>query len=241
MKTHIVIFGTADYHNAIESLLTSARGYFDHYHVFSQKDIDIDFYNKHIKILSASRGAGYWLWKPYFIKKILTEAGDGDIVFYVDAGNIFLRDPSFLYDYASDIILFDNRDGMVDGSPAQNFISCKKDAFVLMDCDNSDCVNATHLNASYQVYKRSEVSLNFVSQYLSYCTVDQIITDEPNQHGNNYPGYYDHRHDQSVLSLLAYKNDITPLVDPSEWGNICVYRGFQQLFHHHRNKNYILR
>ena len=59
-------------------------------------------------------------------------------------------------------------------------------------------------------------------------------------YGFNYSGYYDHRHDQSVLSLLAIRENVKPLVDPSEWGNTCNCRGFNQLFHHHRNKYFEL-
>ena len=97
MKTHLIIFGTGDYQNAISSLVNSSKDYFTDIHVFSTKDIDSNFYNEHIEILTQQRGAGYWLWKPYFINKVLTNVNDGDIVFYVDAGNIFLYDPSFIY------------------------------------------------------------------------------------------------------------------------------------------------
>jgi hypothetical protein len=241
MTTHLVVFGTADYTNAVNSLLISAGGYFDVLHSFGQHDIDVEFYSKHINILSKPRGAGYWLWKPYFIHKVLCSIADGDIVFYVDAGNVFLQDPSFLYNkFNKDIILFDNRDGMSNGKAAQNFISCKRDTFVLMDCDSAEYINGVHLNASYQIYKKSNASVSFVKTYLDYCVNEQIITDAPNLHGDNYPGYYDHRHDQSILSLLAIKNNIEPLIDPSEWGNRSSERGFGQLFNHHRNKNFVL-
>jgi hypothetical protein len=243
MKTHLLIYGTQNYINAINSLIKSSKNFFDSVHVFSPIDIDEEFYNKNIEILQNSRGAGYWLWKPYFINKVLKSVKDGDVVFYVDAGNIFLENPYFLYERLEEnngIILFDNRDGTSNGESAKNYISCKRDSFVLMGCDEEKYINGTHLNASYQIYQKNENNLKFVDEYLNFCQNKQIITDEPNSFGPNYDGYYDHRHDQSVLSLLASKNNVNPLVDPSEWGNKCNCRGFDQLFLHHRNPNYIL-
>jgi hypothetical protein len=243
MKTHLIIFGTDDYQNAISSLINSSKDYFTDIHVFSTKDIDSNFYNEHIEILNQRRGAGYWLWKPYFINKVLTNVNYGDIIFYVDAGNIFLYDPSFLYEKINEnngVILFDNRDGVQNGESSKNFISCKKDCFVLMNCDSIEYINGNHLNASYQIYSKNDFTLKFVKDYLESCKNKYILTDTPNQHGQNYDGYYDHRHDQSVLSLISIKNNINPLVDPSEWGNKCGCRGFDQLFLHHRNPNYKL-
>jgi hypothetical protein len=243
MKTHLLTFGTKNYNEAVTSLVKSSDGYFTNYHVFSTKDIDSEFYQKNIDILTQKRGVGYWLWKPYFIKKILNEIEEGDIVFYVDAGNIFLNDPSFLYNKLNEnrgVILFDNRDGMLNGESATNNISCKKDCFVLMGCDTRQYIYGTHLNASYQIYSRNQFTLDFINQYLNVCENKFILTDTPNEHGCNYEGYYDHRHDQSILSLLSIKNNIKPFVDPSEWGNKCNCRGFNQLFLHHRNPNYNL-
>jgi hypothetical protein len=243
MKKHLIVFGTENYSNSIDSLIKSSNNYFDEYHIFGKSDIDEEFYKKNKSILDQNRGAGYWLWKPYFIYKVLKKINDKDIVFYVDAGNVFLTDPTFLYEKLKDnngIILFDNRDGMTNGESAQNFISCKKDSFVLMNCDTDEFIFGKHLNASYQIYQKNNNSLLFIDEYLNYCQNINILTDLPNQYGSNYPGYYDHRHDQSVLSLLSIKHKITPLVDPSEWGNKCNCRGFDQLFKHHRNPNFLI-
>lgn len=243
MKKKLILFGTDSYKNAMNSLIKSSNNYFDECFSFSDKDIDSSFFDSNRVILTQSRGAGYWLWKPYFIKKVLESSNDGDIIFYVDSGNIFLTDPTFLYDRLNEnggIVLFDNRDGVKNGESTKNYVSCKKDSFVLMNCDTDEYINGKHLNASYQIYQKNGKTMNFINEYLENCQNINILTDTPNQHGPNYNGYYDHRHDQSVLSLLAIKHEINPLVDPSEWGNKCGIRGFNQIFQHHRNPNFIL-
>lgn len=243
MKKKLVVFGTNNYSNSIRSLIKSSKDYFTDHFVFKPEDIDSDFYRKNINILSQSKGVGYWLWKPYFIKKVLEESIDNDLIFYVDAGNIFLEDPEIIYSEFSqekNMIFFDNRDGMSDGNPPPNKNWTKKDAFVIMNLDNEKAINDQHVNASYQIYKRNETSLDFVTELLSWSENENIITDVPNLYGENYPSFIDHRHDQSVLSLMCSKYNLSLEIDPSEWGNKCAKRKFPQLFFHHRNPNFIL-
>lgn len=241
MNKHLIIFATPDYLQSQNSLKKSAINYFDSIHCVSLDDIDVEFKKNNENILSQKRGAGYFLWKPYFINKILQTMEENDILFYVDAGNVFISDPEILYSHLNKnngIVLFDNRDGMQNGLAAQNFISCKRDCFVLMDCDNEEYVFGTHLNASYIILENNEFTKKFTSEWLEICQNEDILTDTPNRFGDNYPGYYDHRHDQSILSLLAIKHKINPLIDPSEWGNKCGKRNFPQMFFHHRRKNF---
>ena len=60
--------------------------------------------------------------------------------------------------------------------------------------------------AGIQIYKKSNISENFVERLLNYSTDKRIITDDPNTLGlPNYQGFIDNRHDQTVLSLLTKK------------------------------------
>ena len=256
---HLIICGTANYKNAIDSLVKSANGFFDHIHVFSPDHIDVAFMEKNTKILSQSRGAGFWLWKPYFINQTLQKVKENDIVFYVDAGNIFLTNPTILYDkfWNNDIILFDNRESWDQwndsGHPAWgpipddarrgryhiNINWTKRACSVIMGLDEDKHLYNKQCNASYQIYKKTEKSCNFVQEYLYWCQNESVLTDSPTCHANSAQ-FIDHRHDQSVLSLLASKHNIQLLIDPSEWGNECGLRNFPQIFKHHRNSNYII-
>lgn len=247
MKKHLVSYGTNDFSNALDSLARSSEEYFDELHIFGPKDLDVDFRNNNHRILNQPRGAGYWIWKPYVINKVLNESEEGDIVFYIDSTNIFNKNPDYLFEEATKnpIVLFDNRDGspdlvrMPDGSKwdtskvIPNYVSCKRDSFVIMECDDEKFINGPHLNAAYQLYRNCIDSRNFIQELLSYCTIENLVTDTPNQFGNNHPFYFDHRHDQTILSLLAIKHSIEPKIDPSQFGD--------GLFNHHRNRHLTIR
>jgi hypothetical protein len=70
-----------------------ATGAFADVHAFTDKDISHEYAEAHSEILQQPRGAGYWLWKPYFVSRVLSGLADGDILFYADAGCEFRASP----------------------------------------------------------------------------------------------------------------------------------------------------
>ena len=64
---------------------------FDKVYEYTPNDIDQSFAKLHHDILSQKRGNGLWLWKPYFVNKVLSNCSDGDIIFYCDSGSFFIR------------------------------------------------------------------------------------------------------------------------------------------------------
>ncbi len=43
---------------------------------YGDKDLDLEFREKHKSLLSFNRGYGYWIWKPYLILKTLLESNE---------------------------------------------------------------------------------------------------------------------------------------------------------------------
>jgi hypothetical protein len=79
----------------------------------------------------------------------------------------------------------------------------------------------------------------FVTEWLTYAQDSRAITDDANVLGlPNYPEFHDHRHDQSILSLLAKKWNLTLYPDPSQWG-AGAQRPYPTVFEHHRSKGFL--
>jgi hypothetical protein len=104
-----------------------------------------------------------------------------------------------------------------------------------MNCDCDVYYDAPQVDASYQLFKKTPRVIEFLKEYDSYCSNENIISDLPNITQPNLPQFKDHRHDQSILSLMAVKHNIELLPEPSEWGNHLTNRPYPQLFLHHRN------
>jgi hypothetical protein len=62
------------------------------------------------------------------------------------------------------------------------------------------------VDASCLLVKNTEANRGFVQTWLEYCTDDRILTDRPNECGRpDLPEFIAHRHDQAVLSVLAWR------------------------------------
>ena len=59
----------------------------DRIRVWTENDLDEDFRVKmKDRLISGSRGYGYWCWKPQIVLQLLREMKDGDVLLYADAG-----------------------------------------------------------------------------------------------------------------------------------------------------------
>ena len=191
-------------------------GGFDEVRSFSPEDIDEKFYEENQKLLSEFRGNGYWLWKPYFLLKTLNEANDGDYVFYCDAGAVFVDKIDYLVEGVEAL----QQDVLVFEIPYVEKEWSKRDAFVLMECDSIKYTDTLQRCSGFIVCRKSEFSVSFVSEWLEYQKDRRIVSDDKNVMGKeDYEGFQENRHDQTVLSLLSKKYNLTVFRDPSQLGN----------------------
>ena len=200
----------------VNSTTGKTVGLFDEIISYSPKDIDSEFYAMNKTILSQKKGNGYWLWKPYFIKKTLEVLNDGDFLFYCDSGSYFLKPITPIIN----ISLETGQDVIPFELMLMEKAWTKRDTFVLMDCDNPDFTDSNQRLGGFSLWRKSKFAMNVASEYLRFSQDPRIITDLENQFGyENYPEFKQHRHDQSIFSLLTKKYELQAYRDPSQWGN----------------------
>lgn len=238
MKSILVSFATPKWYHSQNLLCDSAKKHgVSGYIKYTDSSRNWEFNNKYKDIYTETRGYGFWQWKPKIVLDAMEKVNDGDVILYVDSGNIIINDLGYVINRCveKEIVLFDNRDGNYAGETHRNGTWTKRDCFVLMNCDDDVYYNAPQVDASYQIFKKTPRVIEFLKEYDSYCSNENIISDLPNITQPNLPQFKDHRHDQSILSLMAVKHNIELLPEPSEWGNHLAYRPYPQLFLHHRN------
>jgi len=211
------------------------KGKFDQVIEYSPSDVDEQFKRDNKEILSQSRGGGYWLWKPYIIKKTLEQLQDGDYLFYCDAGAFYIKNINYLIKEMEkrkeSIMLFE----LALIEKEWN----KRDALILMACDSSPFYDTNQVLATCMLLKKNSETLEFIDQYLSWCQDPRILTDMKNTQGlDNHIEFIDHRHDQSVLSLLSKKHHIKPYRDPSQWGFAKGYDNSKGISRRYRDTTY---
>lgn len=189
---------------------------------YTAKDIDPAFRAANKEILEHPRGGGYYLWKPYVFYRAYQEIGEGDYLIYTDAGSVYVDRIQKLIDCMEkeqvNLMLFSLQNEMLERKYT------KRDAFILTGCDDEKYAKTPQSIGGYMVCKKSPEVEAFFWEVLSYAQDIRIISDNPNTMGKeNYPGFIDHRHDQSVISLISKKRGIKRFRDPSQYGLINRY------------------
>jgi len=239
-KLHITFSDANMSTSAILCRDSAMRNGVHHSIMFNEKCYDPIFYNLNKDILEQKRGAGYWLWKPYIIYNNLLRLSADDVLIYTDAGVEIVRNVDNIIDRMdSDVFLFGNNYRHLDW--------CKVD---VMDAiypywRNSFDTENRQAQASAIFVKNTEAARLFIGKWLKYCQIACLIDDSKSA-AVNYPTFQEHRHDQAILTALAYKYGVKLHWWPAEYnGGQFVYDKHPQfnednypvIFHHHRKRN----
>ncbi|MDI9356854.1 MAG: hypothetical protein QM536_07535 [Chitinophagaceae bacterium] len=183
---------------------------------FGEEDlIGTDFYKQHLDIFQNTKGFGYWLWKPFFISEVFRKLSPDDVLLYMDAGIecIDSLHPLISLCQKNDIICFGNGNNF-------NAEWTKMDCFVRMNTNTSKIKNAIHCDGSIILFKKTEFSELFIIKWLSYCSEKPLISDDTNIYiKKNSIFFKEHRHDQSIFSILAHQYNVPIYRCPSQFGN----------------------
>jgi hypothetical protein len=211
MKKYFITFGgpSENFHRAVDRLCKQAQDFelFDEVIGFTEKDLkaDTDFWEKNGEFMeSHKRGYGYWIWKSYLNYKMINRIEDGDIVVYCDSGCELRKEYiQRMREYFN--IVTKSEKGIIGMSlPFHERHWTKMDTFVAVG-------GTEFLNDGYQViggiviYKKCENTLSLIPQWYKLCCNHAIITDDPSVLPNAHD-FIEHRHDQSVFSLLMKKH-----------------------------------
>ena len=233
----LINFADKGYENSRKSQKESATtlGNIDKVIEYSLNDMDQQFKDENKEILSESRGAGYWLWKPYFILKTLNTLNDGDILIYCDTAMQFVSSiDKYIGAMKSSIMLFEHNVEYIE----KQFT--KGDIFKELDAFDPVITDSVQLDASHSLWKKDANSIAFVTEWLNLCKVKQLIGDDPSI-TPNLPGFAENRHDQSLLSVLAKvkKDQYNIQIEKSatDYGGNTGNANLPVLLHHHRNRN----
>lgn len=221
MKIYFITYGSGKFKYSSKRVSKEAEslGFFSKTFVFTEKDLPLTirssplFYNV--------KGGGFWLWKPYIIDKLLSEIDEGDIVVYSDAGSELLNSDKWneyfnLMNYYSSIF-FQYRENVYYGwnkfnskyndSPKLKFwtkASTVNHFRNLFSSDN-DWLEKSKICAGLIIIKKDKNSQDLIKEWMNNMLFfPHIVCDLfENEKMNQIQGFSEHRHDQSILSILV--------------------------------------
>ena len=212
---------------------------FDKVISYGPRDLEDEFRRENHFILSQTLGGGCWLWKPWIIARTLQLMAVGDFLLYADASFFFLSSVNPLIEFfrAHDMSLM--QFGI--GYKFKEKYWTKRDALILMDADTPGYTETMQRMTGIIPLKKDDFSMHFVQEWLRYSQDCRIITRMKNQQGlDNYPGFQEHRDEQSIFSILGKKYSL-PAVAPVYWPNTMLQQQFSvetEKYYEEFNKRY---
>lgn len=203
-SVHFLTFGSDAYKHHLERIFKEAKrsGFFDTITIVTDKDLPED-YKSNYSINQFTRGFGYWAWKSYITKSKLEAIAVGDILIYLDAAcSINKQGKKRYYEYL-DLLIGSKYSSLSFQSNFPEKKYTKTDLFRYFGIQNEDSLKESgQIFASVFLLKKDSYSLELVREWFSICHVNNnLITDLPSKYPNDEE-FIDHRHDQSVFSLL---------------------------------------
>ena len=182
-----------------------ASRFFTSIHTYTEKDFDKDYWQKYKdRFLQNKRGYGYYMWKPYIVKRELESLADGDILVYLDSGcTINARARKRFDEYIElarhtdcGVVCFEQK-----GLPDRQW--CKADLLQYAGALDDPAITETpQFWAGGHVTRKCALSVEFVGKWYDLCHEHfNLITDEPSVLPN-LAGFRENRHDQSAFSVL---------------------------------------
>ena len=173
-------------------------GALDSCSAFDLGDLPLDWRGEH-GVNESIRGAGWWRWKPYYLLRELRKLGEGEVLVHVDYDLQFSRQPDALWcigqNSETGIAAF-HMPCLTDRA------WCKQEVAASMHATDA-MLDTTQLYAGLLAMRRTSFAEQFLEQWLQLVLQDGLATDALSPHVRQHPRFIAHRHDQSILSLLA--------------------------------------
>jgi len=238
----IVTFASRKYRHSQKRFLNQARNIraFDDYFIWSETDLADTFREEFAGLLSEEvRGFGYWVWKPQVILQAFEHLDWGDLLLYLDSGSHIVESgEERLRDYFS--ICSSHPSGVL--AFQMSLVEhdwTKSDLFEFFGVKKSREITETgQIQAGAIFFRKTPSSVEMVNEWLAvFRSNESLVNDHPSE-SRNATTFREHRHDQSVFSVLGKIRGIASLSaaeqfpePPLTWDDLGRYP-----IHHRRDK-----
>lgn len=208
-KIVFISFADARYRKALDRIKEYTKKFpFDERNFLTEKNLPREFL-KELKPWLYRRGYGYWKWKPFLVCSFLKRMNDGDILCYSDCGVYWNSTEEALNRFNLYINLLDTtpKDILVFEEKYEEQIYTKGDLLKALNVyDNDKICKSPQIWGGCFIIKNSLTARRIFSQYLELCDYSKELVTDKKSTTPNKEGFVEHRHDQSIFSLLVKTN-----------------------------------
>ena len=226
----LLSFATSDLKRSIERFEKQAilSNYYDKINIFTPLNLSdenkkkINYYLK----LGKKRGYAYWYWKPLILLEMLSKVNNGDIIHYLDIGFHINEKKSDKFYHYLDLLDKENRSLLtfqyfpiknnnlqgIEFPKREEFMYTKSDLFDYFEkLSDKSITHTAQFSAGNIFFKKNEKSIKFLKSWLNVFEKRFDLIDDTPSRIENYNEFIEHRHDQSVFSILCKINLFEPL------------------------------
>lgn len=191
-----------------------SMGVFDEIRVCDERDLHVpELAAWQDKFSRSVRGFGYWSWKPYLIARTLNEMQDGDVLLYCDAGTYL--NPVGLPRFEEYLRMLDETPLGILAFDSTQHPECpylerqwnKGELMQYLDCMNRpEIVDTPQIAATQVLVRRCPASADMLQCWNEIWQSNFHFIDDSPSAVPNASDFRQHRHDQSIFSLLYKLN-----------------------------------
>lgn len=234
MKKIFLTFADQRMHRALERIHHQAinMGVYDCIVIANEHNLDLNFRERFAKYLKPDlRGFGYWTWKAQIILQTLNQMSNGDLLQYTDAGcHLNPSGRNKLVEYflkaqesASGVLAFQATPPSFHNSKIklpnlQESKWCKGDLIDALEVRSRVEIMSTQtIGAGVIFIRKCDESIRLVKEWLDIYENNIGLIDNSKSKSEDPLGFVEHRHDQSIFSILAKLNGVETISAYEYW------------------------
>ena len=222
-KKILCSFADSRMYKALERLKKQAEemNFYDEIHICDETYLDKEFREKFKnQLILGSRGYGYWCWKPQLVKQFFKKMNEGDIIHWADAGcHLNKNGVSRLNEYFE--ITNNSKSGILafrifqdDAYPAKEYMCSKASLLEFLGVlKNEEITHTEQFEATTFFMRKQPNTVQFIDNWIDVFCKDFSLIDDSQSPIKNFKGFVNHRHDQSIYSILCKKEKVEELAN----------------------------
>ena len=202
-------FGDARLERSLRRIRREAEAMeaFDEILCYDERDLSPAFRARWAdRLVQGTRGYGYWVWKPEILLRTLETMREGELLLYLDVGcRLIPTGKARLEEYFR--MALEAPSGIVVTILSKDFPVRDWSKGDLLDYfgvrDRPDIVDAPQMQAGTLFIRKCPRAVALLERWAKVWEEDFALIDDSPSRSPNLPGFREHRHDQSALSILA--------------------------------------
>lgn len=215
---HFITYSNATFEKSKKRLCKEVENckWFDSISSYSPTDLDTTFREKNKHVLNQSRIGGYGIWRPYIIKKKLSEINQGDILIYLDAGcTINTLGKKRFDEYIKMVNTCDNLLPIISFQLAhaeKHWTTKQIFDYFCINLD-SEIANSGQILDGIIIMKKTPELIKIIDDWYKVINDDVLLFSDYYNNKNQEKYFIDNRHEQSIFSIIRKLKETIVLKD----------------------------